>query len=205
MTNETFDLEQLDFFAQTEGLRLEDVCVDFSLLRFIDVESSGLGRGSYPIEYGSCGLDLQPVSLLIRRRDDFALADWSPTAQNLHNISLDDLADHGVDADEAARRISLDLAPGVIGLSDNPDHDFQWLIRLSSDLDAVGLYPISLFQRQARIAALERHGYERLSEATVRVQERYPHLHRAGPDSLRAAAQFRLLVDDKYVEEVLAL
>lgn len=203
MTNETFDLDQLDFFAQTEGLKIEDVCDDLAFLRFIDVESSGLGKESYPIEYGSCGLDLNPSSFLIKRRHDFRLSDWSTSSQNLHNITLEDLEGFGIDADGAVGRIRLDLAPGFIGLSDNPAHDGQWLSRLSSDFEAVDLYPVNLFLRQARIAALERQGYERLSQATVRVQERYPHVHRAGPDSLRAAAQFRLLVDDEYVEAVL--
>lgn len=203
MTNETFDLDQLDFFAQTEGLKIEEVCDDLSRLRFIDVESSCLGKNSYPIEYGSCGLDLEPSSFLIRRRDDFELSDWSLGSQKLHNITLDNLEEFGIDADEAVERIRLDLAPGFIALSDNPAHDSQWLSRLSSDFDALDLYPVNLFLRQARIAALERQGYQRLSKATVWVQHRYPHVHRAGPDSLRAAAQFRLLVDDEYVEAVL--
>ena len=203
MTSETFDLDQLDFFARTEGLRLEDVCDDLSRVRFIDVESSGLGRGSYPIEYGSCGLDLKPLSFLIKRRNDFALNGWSLGSQNLHNISLEDLEDNGVDPDEAIGRIGSDLAQGNIGLSDNPGHDCQWLTLLSSNLVSLDIYPINLFQRKAHLAALERHGFERLSQATARVQERYPHIHRAGPDSLRAAAQFKLLVDDEYLEQVI--
>lgn len=204
MTTETFDLDQLDLFAQTEGLRLEDVCEDFSRIRFIDLESSGLGRGSYPIEYGSCGFDLRPLGFLIRRREDFKLSEWSPAAQSLHNISVDQLAEQGIDTEEAILRISHDLGPGVVSLSDNPDYDCQWLLRLSPDLDSVDIYPISLFQRQAQITALERHGYDRLSQATEKVRERYPHVHRAGPDSLRAAALFKLLIDDEYVEHILS-
>lgn len=203
MISETSDLDQLDLFARTEGLRLEDVCDDFSRIRFVDLESSGLGKESYPIEYGSCGFDLKPSSFLIRRRDDFRLSEWSMAAQNLHHISPDQLTRQGVDTEEAILRISHDLAPGVMCLSDNPDYDYHWLVRLSADLGSIDIYPINLFQRQAQISALERHGYARLSQATEIVQARHPHTHRAGPDSLRAAALFKLLIDDKYVEHVL--
>jgi hypothetical protein len=203
MTNETFDLDQLNFFSRSEGLKIEDVCDDLSLLRFVDLESSGIGKMSYPIEYGSCGLDLMSSSFLIRRRPDFSLGDWSASSQNLHKITLEELERFGVDAVEAVTRIAHDLAPSFIGLSDNPAHDSQWLTRLSADFESLDLYPVDLFLRQARIAALDRHGYERLSRATLQVQQTYPHVHRAGPDSLRAAAQFRLLVDDEYLGAIL--
>lgn len=203
MIDETLDLDQMDFFARTEGLKIEDICDDLSLLRFIDVESSGLGKESYPIEYGSCGLDLKPVSFLIGRRKDFSLSEWSVNSQNLHNITPGDLEEFGIDANEAVHWIKRDLSPGIIALSDNPLHDTQWLSMLTPELGALDIYPVSLFLRRAQIAALERQGYERLSQAAIRVQQQYLHLHRAGPDSLRAAAQFRLLVDDEYVDAVL--
>jgi hypothetical protein len=202
MTDETFDLNQLDIFAQTEGLRIEDICDDFSRLRFIDVESSGLDKESYPIEYGSCGLDLKSASFLIKRKTEFTLQNWSGTAQALHKIAPEDLELSGIMPCEAVARVKLDLAPGMVGLSDNAEHDGQWLAKLSPDLEGLDIYPLNLFLRIATNEALNRHGYERLSLATRLVQKNYPHLHRAGPDSLRMAALFRLLVDDEFVIQV---
>jgi hypothetical protein len=203
MNDDVLDQEQLEFFAQTEGLSIDDMCSDFSMLRFVDVESSGLNKGSYPIEYGSCGLDLAPSSFLIRRKCEFGLTDWSIVSQSIHNITVDDLDNFGIDSKDAVSWIKRDLAPGVVGLSDNAENDAAWLSRLSPDLEALDIYPVGLFLRQARLKALERQGYERLSQATMKVQARYPHIHRAGPDSLRMAALFKVLVDDEFVDSIL--
>lgn len=203
MTEDILDQDQFEFFAHTEGLKIEDVCTDLGMLRFVDVEASGLDKGSYPIEYGSCGLDLNPTSFLIKRRAEFGISDWSVTSQNIHNITLEDLDDLGVDPEIAVSNIKADLAPGIIGLSDNAENDAHWLARLSPDLEALDIYPVGLFLRQTRLRALERHGYEPLYEATVKVQALYPHMHRAGHDSLRMAALFKILVDDDFLDLIL--
>lgn len=187
-----FDDENLD-------LDIHAFC-DLEQLKFIDIESSGLARGAFPIEYASCGLDLSCSSFLIKPSSDFdPLANWSLEAEKLHGIKLQDLIVGGVDSYVAATRIRKDFEGAVIVLSDNADHDLRWLAKLDPELSDLPILPVNLFLKRLQTDALQRHGLDVLSNAVRRCMEVYPHVHRAVPDCVRLAALFRVLVDDKFM------
>ena len=60
-------------------------------MRFVDLEASGLHAGSYPIEVGWCGLDLEPVSTLVRPLPEWERGGWDRNSEAVHGISRKDL------------------------------------------------------------------------------------------------------------------
>ena len=51
----------------------------------IDLEASGFGRGSYPIEVGLCLGDSSSHCFLVRPEEDWQ--HWDPEAEKVHGIS----------------------------------------------------------------------------------------------------------------------
>ena len=69
----------------------------------IDVEATGFGAGSYPIEVGVAFPDGGTWCGLIR--PELGWSHWDPEAEAVHHISRDILATHG----KAARDVALQL------------------------------------------------------------------------------------------------
>lgn len=94
---------------------------------FIDVEASGLGGRSYPIEVGLitpagdmyCAL-LQP---------DVAWTHWDEAAEAVHHISRPILLQHGKPLAEVARHVNQ-LLRGQTVYSDAWGNDYAWLAKL---------------------------------------------------------------------------
>ena len=61
---------------------------------FLDFEASSLSKHSYPIEIAWVFEDGRSRSLLIGPEPNWT--DWSETAEGIHGISRDKLADEGV-------------------------------------------------------------------------------------------------------------
>jgi hypothetical protein len=100
-------------------------------IMIIDFESSGLMRGSFPIEVAWASEDLQVSSYLIRPTEIW-LEDsrlWDPAAECLHGISLEELFRHGKRVSEVANAMLMDLQ-GARVYSNNPLYDQDWLHRL---------------------------------------------------------------------------
>ncbi len=93
----------------------------------IDIEASGLGRGSYPIEIGVAMADGSGRCMLIRPHPDWQ--HWDPQAEALHGISRSVIARYGTAIDEAARRLNQWLA-GETVYSDAWGNDSSWLALL---------------------------------------------------------------------------
>jgi len=90
----------------------------------IDVEASGFGRGSYPIEVGVALDTGKTVSFLIRPFDDWT--HWTEEAESLHRISREVLRTHGLPPDTVASKLN-ELLAGKVLYTDAWGVDSSWL------------------------------------------------------------------------------
>ena len=101
----------------------------------LDIEASGFGRNSYPIEVGFVLPDGRSYCSLIRPAANWT--HWDPQAERIHRISLDTAVRHGRDVVEVATQLNQALR-GMTLYCDGWAHDFVWLSVL---FDAAGLTP----------------------------------------------------------------
>ncbi len=99
----------------------------------IDVEASGFGRGSYPIEVGVALPDGRTACFLIRPAEPWT--HWDPAGEAVHGISREILLRHGKPVHHVARELNELLADGTV-YSDGWGHDSGWIARL---FDQAGL------------------------------------------------------------------
>ena len=100
---------------------------DQALPCVIDIEASGFGRGSYPIEVGFVMPDGSAFCMLIRPEREWT--HWDGAAERIHGISRTLLENHGRSVAEVARELNRRLA-GRDVYCDNWAHDYAWLARL---------------------------------------------------------------------------
>ena len=96
---------------------------------YIDLEASGLGDKSWPIEIGWAKRGAVPESIIIRPHADWPHGAWDPSAEALHGLSMEVLNEHGLDVVGACKKLNDALA-GETVYSDAPDWDGYWLYRL---------------------------------------------------------------------------
>ncbi|GAA0740296.1 hypothetical protein LRH25_24755 [Ideonella azotifigens] len=101
----------------------------------IDVEASGFGRGSYPIEVGFVLPDGESVCTLVQPAPHWQ--HWDGAAEHLHGITRDVLARHGKPPREVAELLNSRLRGATI-YCDSWAHDYAWLAIL---FDEAGLTP----------------------------------------------------------------
>lgn len=101
----------------------------------LDIEASGFGRGSYPIEVGFVASDGALFCGLVRPEPDWQ--HWDATAEALHGISRALLLRHGHPARWMAEQINQRLR-GQTVYCDGWGVDYPWLSRL---YDAADLQP----------------------------------------------------------------
>ena len=93
----------------------------------IDVEASGFGRGSYPVEVGVAMSDGDTHCMIIRPQPDWV--HWDTSAEALHGISREVLFTHGREVVEVAESLNQWLG-GHIVYSDAWGNDSTWLALL---------------------------------------------------------------------------
>jgi len=98
----------------------------------LDIEASGFGLGSYPIEIGFITSDGQPWCRLVRPEPDWQ--HWDPLAESVHGITREHLLLHGQPPREIAQALNEQLAGQTI-YSDAWAHDYTWLSRLFEAAD----------------------------------------------------------------------
>lgn len=106
-------------------------------IAFVDVEASGLGPYSWPIEVGWAFHGEAPRSVLIRPAEGWPMQAWEKSAESLHRISPDRLLAEGRDALDVALGLNAALGQATV-YSDAPDYDSFWLFRLYT---AAGVQP----------------------------------------------------------------
>jgi len=93
----------------------------------IDVEASGFGADSYPIEIGGVTKQGLRYNFLIRPQDDWT--HWSEDAEQLHGISRERLMREGLPALEVCLRLNSLLGNSTVH-SDGWNFDRSWIARL---------------------------------------------------------------------------
>jgi hypothetical protein len=101
----------------------------------LDIEASGLGRGSYPVEIGYVLGDGGGDCMIIRPEPDWTR--WDSAAQQLHGLTREQLLRSGLPVREVAERLNRRLA-GQVLYSDAWGNDLSWLGLL---FDRAGLVP----------------------------------------------------------------
>lgn len=101
----------------------------------IDIEASGFGAGSYPIEVGTVLTDGSAYCSLICPQPDWR--HWEYTAEDVHGITREILRTHGKPAASVAQALN-DRLHGQTVYTDAWYHDYQWLARL---FDAADIQP----------------------------------------------------------------
>jgi len=192
-----------------EGLRgkyLEDWQREFSNFLWIDVEASGLHAGSFPVEIGWCGPDLVSTSFLIRPiPEKWTIYEWSPSSEKVHGIGWNHINDFGHEATDVSHWLNA-ACHGKTVFSDNPEFDAAWLLQLFHDTGVkqqFTLHDAAQLERQAVLAS--RLAPEEAQSYVERVKARFPHPHRAGPDSRREAAKFLVLAMPHLLQEIEAM
>jgi DNA polymerase III epsilon subunit-like protein len=99
----------------------------------IDLEASGFGRGSYPIEVGFALENREVHSFLIKPEEDWT--HWSEEAEAIHGISREQLINEGEDVKTIAIRMN-DLLRGQTLYSDAWSFDSSWIGRM---FDSAGI------------------------------------------------------------------
>jgi hypothetical protein len=94
---------------------------------FIDVEASGLGRGSYPIEVGVVTATGSMYCSLVLPLPEWT--HWDEAAERVHGITRPVLALHGRPAGDVARALNALMAQQTV-YSDAWGNDMAWLALL---------------------------------------------------------------------------
>ena len=101
----------------------------------LDIEASGFGGGSYPIEVGYALPDGRAACMLVRPAP--AWTHWDQAAEQVHGITRGTLAAHGRAPHDVATVLNRDLA-GLTVYCDGWAHDYTWLATL---FEEAGLRP----------------------------------------------------------------
>ena len=105
----------------------------------IDVEASGFGNGSYPIEVGLMLADGQTYCSLIKPESDWT--HWDKTAESLHCVSQQTLLDFGKDAVQVATQLNEMLKDKTV-YSDAWANDMAWISLLYDRVELPQLFTI---------------------------------------------------------------
>jgi len=101
----------------------------------LDVEASGFGRNSYPIEVGFVLPDGHSYCTLVRPEPNWT--HWDEKAEQLHHIPRTIIEQRGMPAQEVARKLN-DQLRGQTVYSDGWANDYSWIGAL---FDAADMTP----------------------------------------------------------------
>ena len=154
-------------------------------IAFIDLEASGLGAASWPVEVGWCFLDGAPTSMLVRPDENWPDDAWDPAAAALHGLTRGELKKRGAPAQTICNAMNEALA-GAVVYSDAPDWDGFWLYRLFSAAKARQAFQVFDFADLFEAAPPVQ--YEK---ARAAARKSAPHRHRAKDDVLHMRALYQ--------------
>jgi DNA polymerase III epsilon subunit-like protein len=123
----------------------------------LDIEASGFGRRSYPIEVGYVLPDGRAACMLVRPPIEWT--HWDDAAERVHGITRGVLAAHGRAPRDVALVLNHDLA-GLTVYCDGWAHDYRWLGAL---FEEAGLTPA--FKLESVGALLDESALSRLDQA----------------------------------------
>ena len=153
---------------------------------FVDVEASGLGPYSWPIEVGWGFHGHEPRSVLIRPSDAWSMQAWEKPAEALHRIAPDHLLTEGRPVEAVALGLNAALGQATV-YSDAPDYDSFWLFRL---YDAAGIRPNYKLHDLGDLLRPVWQGAP--AELNARAAAVAPHTHRAADDVRHLQTMYEL-------------
>ena len=118
----------------------------------IDIEASGFGAFSYPIEVGIATAEGQRHSLLINPATDWT--HWDAFAESLHGISRQTLLSYGKPVSEVAQRLNA-LLSHQVAYSDGWVVDKPWINRLFQEARVSMMFQLSPIEQLMTEAQFE--------------------------------------------------
>ncbi|SEN06751.1 hypothetical protein [Halomonas caseinilytica] len=149
-----------------------------TLPTLLDIEASGFGRGSYPIEIGLARTDGSVCAFLIQPLEEWT--HWDPKAELLHGISRDRLQREGYPVRQVARWLNDELGEIGIAYSDSWGYDNTWLSLLFHHAGMLPAFRLEALRRLLSEAQLERWS----ATKEMIIHEQGILRHRAGEDAL---------------------
>ncbi|KQV78798.1 hypothetical protein [Rhizobacter sp. Root1221] len=110
----------------------------------LDIEASGFGRASYPIEVGYILGDGTSFCTLIRPAPTWT--HWDTSAESVHHIPRATLDRHGRSVAEVAATLNERLR-GQTLFSDGWGHDYPWLSALFEEAGCVPLFRLDSLRK----------------------------------------------------------
>lgn len=152
----------------------------------LDVEASGFGRNSYPIEVGFILPDGVTFCTLIRPLPEWT--HWDEQAAQTHNIPRDMLLLRGLPVVEVAWRLN-DMLRGQTVYSDGWANDYSWIGAL---FDAADMTPAFKLENLRRLLTEEEAEKWHAVKAQI-AEERGTQRHRASADAQLLQMTFQRL------------
>ncbi|MGC3875090.1 hypothetical protein ACPF7Z_17705 [Halomonas sp. GXIMD04776] len=143
----------------------------------LDVEASGFGRGSYPIEIGLARADGSTCAFLVQPLPEWI--HWDPKAELLHGISRNRLQREGHPSVKVARWLNDELGTSGIAYSDSWGYDNTWISLLFYHAGVLPRFRVEALRRLLSDVQLAQ--WKRVKEALI--EERGIQRHRAGEDA----------------------
>lgn len=151
----------------------------------IDVEASGFGRGSYPIEVGFARPDGSVFSSLIRPEPEWE--HWDDSAEMVHGIARTTLIEQGMPVREVAEKLNQELRGEVI-YTDSWGFDSTWLSLLFYHAGLSQLFRLETLSKLLTEQQTSVWGQVKQQVALDLNIDR----HRAGPDARMLQRTFEL-------------
>lgn len=118
----------------------------------VDIEASGFGAFSYPIEVGVAMADGLRHSLLIRPAADWT--HWDASAESLHGISRQTLLSYGKPVGDVAHQLNA-LLRNQVTYSDGWVVDKPWISRLFHEASVSMMFQLSPIEQLMTETQLE--------------------------------------------------
>lgn len=152
----------------------------------IDLEASGFGRGSYPIEIGVALPNGELHAWLLKPLADWV--HWDDSAERVHGISRQRLEREGMAPRTVARTLNS-LLEGKTVYTDGWGVDTTWMSLLFHETDL-----LQRFRLESVFSLLDQDGMDSWAATRERVlQETSLVPHRAGTDALIVQTTYRFL------------
>ncbi|MBC8057688.1 MAG: hypothetical protein H7Y61_14025 [Rhizobiales bacterium] len=142
----------------------------------LDIEASGFGRDSYPVEVGFVLPDGGTYCSLIRPAPSWT--HWDLAAEKIHRIAPATLQKHGRDVVEVATQLNERLR-GMTLYCDGWAHDYVWLNVL---FEAAGLTPAFKLDNLRALLTEQEAAFWGIVKKQITTEMRLPR-HRASADA----------------------
>ena len=152
----------------------------------LDVEASGFGRNSYPIEVGFVLPTGHTYCTLIRPEPDWT--HWDEQAAHTHHISRELILQRGLPALDVAHKLNAELR-GQTVYSDGWANDYSWLGAL---FDVASIAPAFKLENLRRLLTEEEANQWHIIKAQISA-ERGAQRHRASSDARLLQLTFQRL------------